>query len=280
MDEVLYPGEIGVAPRGKAELPARVVVFAEPVGVVEGRIGEHEVGAQIGMEIAPECVGLLFAEICFDAADGEVHHGEAARGGVAFLTVDADIAELAAVGFDEFFRLHEHAAGTAAGIVNAAFVRSEHLDEKTHDALRRVELATFLSFGAREPAKEVFVDAAEDVFRAVRSVAHADRADKVDEFAEAILVEGGTGVVFRQDAFQSRVVALDRDHGIIDNLADARLLCAILEIAPARSGWNPKDVFGAIFVGILWIRAGAFAFACDKLRMVFLETVGDVLEEN
>ena len=50
-------------------------VFAEPVGVVEWRIGENEVGA----EIAPESVGLLFAEIGFDAADGEVHHGETAR---------------------------------------------------------------------------------------------------------------------------------------------------------------------------------------------------------
>ena len=117
-------------PRGrKAKLPAHVVVFAEPVGVVEGRIGEDEVGAEIGMEIAPEGVGVLFAEIGFDAADGEVHHGEAAGGGVALLAVDADVAEPAAVGFDEFFRLHEHAAGAAAGIVNAAFVGREHLDE-------------------------------------------------------------------------------------------------------------------------------------------------------
>src|SRR5438034_9578196 len=86
---------------------------------------------------APEGVGLLFAEIGFDAADGEVHHGEAAGGGVALLTVDADVAEPAAVGFDEFFRLHEHAAGAAAGIVDAAFIGSEHLDEQSHDALRR-----------------------------------------------------------------------------------------------------------------------------------------------
>src|SRR5947199_4985960 len=111
------------------------------------------------MEIAPEGVGLLFAEIGFDAADGEVHHGEAARGGVALLTVDADVAELAAAGFDEFFRLHEHAAGTAAGVVNPAFVGSEHLDEEAHDALRSVELAAFLAFSAGEPAKEVFVHA-------------------------------------------------------------------------------------------------------------------------
>src|SRR6059036_1687816 len=139
--------------RTKPAMPAGAVVFAEPVGVVEGRIGEDEVGAEIGMEIASEGVGLLFAEIGFDAADGEVHHGETTRGGVALLTVDADVAKPAAVGFDEFFRLHEHAAGTAAGIVNAAFVRSEHLDEKSHNALRGVELTAFLAFGASELAK-------------------------------------------------------------------------------------------------------------------------------
>src|SRR5439155_18402476 len=156
------------------------------------------------MEIAPEGVRLLFAEIGFDAADGEVHHGEPAGGGVALLTVDADVAELAAVSFDEFFRLHEHAAGPAAGIVNAAFVGREHLDEETHNALRSVELAAFLAFGAGELAEEVFVDAAEDVFRAVRLVAHADRADEIDEFAEAVFVERGAGVVFRQNPFYAR----------------------------------------------------------------------------
>src|SRR2546430_17688407 len=84
---------------GKAELPARVVVFAEPVGVVEGRIGEDEVGVEIGMQIAPEGVGLLLAEIGFDAADGEVHHSETAQGGVAPLPVDAYVVEIPDLGF-------------------------------------------------------------------------------------------------------------------------------------------------------------------------------------
>ena len=112
------------------------------------------------MEVAAEGVGVLGAEVGLDAAQGEVHDGETAGGGVALLAVDADVAELAAVGFDEFFRLHEHAAGTAAGIVNAAFVGSEHLDEETHDTLRSVELAAFLALSTGEPAEEVFVDAA------------------------------------------------------------------------------------------------------------------------
>ncbi len=71
-------------------------------------------------------------------ADGEVHHSEAARGSVALLAVDADVAEPAAVGFDEFFRLHEHAAGTAAGVVNAAFVRAGRICPKFSEAHYRL----------------------------------------------------------------------------------------------------------------------------------------------
>ena len=114
-------------------------------------------------------------------------------------------------------------------------------------------------------------------FDATRFVAHADRADEVDEFAEAILVQGGTGVVFRQNAFQARVVALDRDHRVIDDLADGRLLGAVLEIGPARRGWDPEDVFGAVLVRIFGISASVFTFACEQLRVVLFETVGDVL---
>ncbi len=45
------------------------------------------------MEVAAEGVGVLGAEVGVrDAAQGEVHDGEAARDGVALLAVDADVA--------------------------------------------------------------------------------------------------------------------------------------------------------------------------------------------
>ena len=113
--------------------------------------------------------------------------------------------------------------------------------------------------------------------RATRFVAHADRADEVDEFAEPIFVEGGAGVVLWLYALQARVVALDCDHRVIDDLSDRRLLRAVLKIIPTRSGRDPEDVFGAVFVWVFGITAGVFAFACDQLRMVLFETVGVVL---
>ena len=92
--------------------------------------------------------------------------------------------ELAAVGLDELFALDEHAAGAAAGVVDAALVRLDHLDQQPDDAARRVELAALLAFGAGELAEEVLVDAAEDVLGAVLLAAEADGADEVDQLAE------------------------------------------------------------------------------------------------
>jgi len=64
--------------------------------------------------------------------------------------VDTNIAYLTAVGFDKLLGLDEHTAGAAAGVVNAAFVGSEHFDEDADDAGGRVELAAVFAFGAGE----------------------------------------------------------------------------------------------------------------------------------
>ena len=283
--EMLHPGEVGVALGRDAELPAHVVVLAEPVGVVEGRVGEDVVGAEVGMEVAAEGVGVLGAEVGLDTAQGEVHHGEAAGGGVALLAVDGDVANLATVGFDEFFRLDEHAAGAAGGVVDAAFVGGEHLDEAAHDAGRGVELAAVLALGAGEAGEEILVNAAEQIYGAVGLFALAgggefDGGDDVDEFAETLFVEAGAGVVLGEDAFEARVVALDGDHGVVHGLADSGLLGAGLEVGPAGLGGHPEDVFGLVFVGVLGIGPGVFALAGEELGAMFLEGVGDVFEED
>jgi hypothetical protein len=49
VDEVLHPGEVGVAAQEEGQTASAVVVFAEPVGVVEGRVGEDEVSAKVEM---------------------------------------------------------------------------------------------------------------------------------------------------------------------------------------------------------------------------------------
>ena len=67
------------------------------------------------------------------------------------------------VGLYELDRLDEHAGGAAAGVVDAAFVGFEHLDEQPDDAAGGVELAAFSSLGEGELLEEVLVDPAKDV---------------------------------------------------------------------------------------------------------------------
>jgi len=211
VEEVLHPGEVGVADGWRAVAPARVVPepVAAPVAHVEGRIGEDVVGLEVLVQVAMETVGVLVAEIGFDAANGEVHLRQLPRGRVALLTEDADVAfgfgkgvsraRVAIAGgvfFDELDRLHEHAARTAAGIEHAALVRGKHFDEQLDDAAGRVELPAFLAFRAGKLGEEILVHAPEDVFRPALRVAEADGGDEVDQFAEPLLVEIRACIVF------------------------------------------------------------------------------------
>ena len=49
---------------------------AAPVGVVERRVGHHEVGLQVLVQVVVETVGLSPTEVGIDAPNGEVHLGQ------------------------------------------------------------------------------------------------------------------------------------------------------------------------------------------------------------
>ena len=165
VDEVLHPGEVRVALGRDAVFPAEVVVLAVPVGVVEGRVRQDVIGAEIRVLDVAEGVGMLLPDIRLDPADGEVHDGEAAGGGIAFLPVDGDVPELAAVAFHELFRLDEHAAGAAGGIVDAPLVGGEHLDKAAHHAGGGVELPAVLPLRTGEAGEEILIHPPEQIYR-------------------------------------------------------------------------------------------------------------------
>src|SRR5665647_1973520 len=294
VDHVLHPGEVGVAHRRRPVLPAHVVAqaLAAPVAHVERRVGEDEVGLEVLVLVGVEGVGVVRPQVALEAADGEVHLGQAPGGGVALLPVDGDVALAAAVLLHKALALHEHAARTAAGVVDAALERLDHLDQQLDDAARRVELATALALGAGEAAEEVLVDAAQQVLAAALRVAHGDGADEVDELTELLLVDDGAGVVFAQHALEARILALDRHHGVVDELADLGLLGAGLEVRPARLARHPEDVLGEVLVAVFGVDAGLAGAASRKApgglllglrqqgRVLLLERVRDVLEED
>ena len=87
---------------------------------------------------------------------------------------------------DELFGLNKHTRGSAAGVVDAAVKRLDHLDQQFDDAARCVELAAALALRPGELAEEVLVDAAKDIFRAVLFIAQANGADEIDKLAQAM----------------------------------------------------------------------------------------------
>ena len=174
--------------------------------------------------------------------------------------------------------LHEHPGGAAAGVVDAPLVRFEHLDQQPHHAARRVELAASFALGLREAGEEVLVDAPQHVPRSGVLVAHDDVADLVDQPAQALLVECGSGVVLRQDVAQRRVRFLDSGHGCVGRLPDGGLAGLRLQHRPARRRGHPEDVASEVLVGVVGV--GALVALGLELRAGLLEGIGDVLEED
>ena len=245
--------------------------------------------------------GVTVADLCVDAADGEVHLCKTPSGVVGLLAVDRNVAELAAVGFDELLAGDEHASRAAAGVVDAALVGREHLDQHAYHARWCVELAAALALGAGKAREEIFVNAAQRVFGAINPTltpalslrererrcalsrkrargGKCDVAHEVDDLAEPLFVETGAGEVLWQHALERGVVALDRAHRVIDQLADGRLRRHRLQIFPPRLRRHPKDTDGAILVRVFGV--GAFCLLCVEFGVLGLEGVGDVLEKN
>ena len=91
--------------------------IAAPIGDIEGRIGEDEVGLQVRVAVVVEAVAV--GDLSLDAANGKVHLGETPSCVVGFLAVDRDIgfgalgrfssiAVTGSVRTDKLDRLHKH----------------------------------------------------------------------------------------------------------------------------------------------------------------------------
>lgn len=277
VDHVLDPCEVGVAGRRDAVFPAGIVheFVAAPVGEVERGICEDEVGAHRGVAVLEERVGVVGAEVRLDAADSEVHLRHLPGGGVGVLTVDRDVVDAPGMALDELGGLHEHAAGAAAGVVDAPVVRLQDLHERFHDAGGREELAALLALLLGEHGEAVFVGAAEDV-AGVAVLLHADIREEVDHVTEAALVELGAGERFREDALQARILLFDREHGAVDDLADLGRVGGVRDALPAGFLRHEKDVLLRVGVRILF---ESLALR-HELVPPRVEPVGEVFQED
>ena len=111
-----------------------------------------------------ETVGVVFAEVVVNAANRHVHGGKFPSGGVEFLPVDGHVVDVALMGGDKAFGLHEEAAAAHGRVIHAAGVGLKHFDNQGNDGFRREILSAAFAFGLGKAAEEVFVNVAENVF--------------------------------------------------------------------------------------------------------------------
>ena len=274
------PGVVGIAGgRGVVAVPACVVdelVGAAPVLQVEGGIGHDVVGLEVGVLILEEGIGGDFAEVGGEPAHGEVHLGQLVGGGGELLPVDGDVLGAAVVAFDKLDRLHEHAAGAAAGVVDLAFVGLDHFGDEIDDALGGVELAPELALGGGELAEEVFIDPADGVLFLVAD--GVDVVDGIDEGGELAAIEPEAGeVVVGQGALERGIALLDGGEGGVDLDGDVALLGMLLDVGPAGGLRQVEDILHGVeldHVEVVLLALG------DQLGPALLELVGDELEED
>src|SRR5262249_38735103 len=74
-DDVLYPGEVRVAPGREAEREAAIAAElpSAPVPSVERRVGEDDIRDEPLVQVAAKRVGVPRPEVRLDPADGHVH---------------------------------------------------------------------------------------------------------------------------------------------------------------------------------------------------------------
>ena len=292
-DHVQYPTVVGVAGGGHFVTgPAGVVgefVGAAPLFQVKGRVGHDEVGLQVRVLVFKEGVGGNFAQVGADAANGQVHLGQLVGGAGLLLPVDGDVLLVTLVVLHKFDRLHEHAAGAAAGVVDFSVVGLDHFGNQVDHALGGIELAPALAFGGGKVAEEVFVDAADYVDFARGAVHFAggaivvfddgiDVVDGVDQGGQLAYIQPQAGeVVIGQRAFEGFVVLLHSMQGGVNLDGDVVLLGILGDVIPATLFRQVEDVFHGVELHHVDIVALAFG---DQFLFSALELVADELEED
>ena len=163
---MLQPSEVGVAFGRRAVCPTWIVGqgFAPPVADVEGRVCHDEIHLFVDVLRLGEAVGVVLAEVVINAANRHIHGSELPSGRVEFLPVDGNVVDVALMGGDKAFGLHEKAAAAHGWVIHAAGVWLKHFDNQGNDGFWREILSAAFAFGLGKTTEKVFVNVAENVF--------------------------------------------------------------------------------------------------------------------
>jgi len=242
-----------------------------PIGHIEGRIGEDEVGLEVRKSAAMEAALVVPGDLGVNALHSKVHLRQPIGGVIDLLAIDGNVAKAAAMLGNELLRLHEHAARAAAGVLGPPLEGLAHLDQRPHHATRRQKLAAPLALVGCERREAVLIHPAEQIAGPVELIVDANVGEQVDELAQHHLVERRPRLALRQRALELGVGrhVLDGFHGVIDQLTDLGPFRVRLQILLARLRRHPEDVGGELLVGILdvgiLVQRQLFALGFERL---------------
>ena len=172
-----------------------------------------------------------------------------------------------------------------------AVMRRERRNKRFDDAGGGVELAAALAFGAGEHAEEIFVHPPQHIARLAGIVAEADGGDEIDQLAQLAIGQRCATEAFVEDVFELGVFRFDDGVGIVDALADVRLLGGGTDGFPARGFWHPEYVYFFVVVAVFQLfgyERGivevvvilGIGKAASQLGTAGGEGVGDVFDED
>ena len=116
---MLQPSEVGVAFGRCAVCPTWVIGqgFAPPIADVEGWVCHDEIHLFVDVLRLREAVGVMFAEVVINATNRHIHRRKFPGGWVEFLPVDGNVVDVALMGGDKAFGLHEKSAAAHGWVI-------------------------------------------------------------------------------------------------------------------------------------------------------------------
>ena len=139
-------------------------VRCSPFLQIERRIGHNVVHQSAFVLIICERGCRAVSEIVGDASDSKVHFRKPISAWFTLLPIDTYIQFVSSVSLNELRALDEHSSRTAARVIDGAVIRLNERGNKLDNTLRSVKFAFFLIRMDGECLKEVFIDAAYQVF--------------------------------------------------------------------------------------------------------------------
>ena len=134
---MLYPRIVSISGRRQTISPTNIIfeLFLPAVGEVERRICHDKIGFQRLVQVVEERVSVILSEVRINATNSHIHLSHFPCVSIRLLSVNRDIASVAAVSLNEFCTLYEHTARTAARIVYSAVLkRTQYLNKSTNHA--------------------------------------------------------------------------------------------------------------------------------------------------